>query len=172
VRKKYFYLFILPLMFWPFFSCASSENMIETTTQTTQTTQPKVEKSEFPNGWIQIGTDTFRLVFKCYKNQLGEPVAIGTTTDSSTGESVEALIQVFEGKPYVGVLKNGSTMFESSLNETLDISVDGYEIKSDVITWQKDIDLQSAYGESVGFGSLFVQCEKFEADLLEEKMNN
>ena len=67
---------------------------------------------------------------------------------------------------------NGSTMFESSLNETLDISVDGYEIKSDVITWQKDIDLQSAYGESVGFGSLFVQCEKFEADLLEEKMNN
>ena len=37
MRKKYFYLFILPLMFWPFFSCASSENMIETTTQTTQT---------------------------------------------------------------------------------------------------------------------------------------
>ena len=112
------------------------------------------------------------MAFTCYKTKLGEVAAIGKGEDTKTGESTEALIQAFAGKPYVGLLKNGSTMFEASLNETLDLLVDNFEITAGAISWQKNLDLETGYSEVAGFGSLFVNCEKFESDLLEEKFSN
>ena len=167
MRKFYSLVFFLPLIFWVFSSCAKSEEKVETLIEINKLEE---ERLESPNGWIQIGPETFELVFKCYKNQLGEAAAIGTGEDPDTGESVEALIQGFTGRPYVGLLKNGLTMFEASLKERLDISLDDLEIKSGPISWQKNIDLESSYGESAGYGSFFIKCEQFEKDLLEEKI--
>ena len=63
-------------------------------------------------------------------------------------------------------------MFEASLNETLDLLVDNFEITAGAISWQKNLDLETGYSEVAGFGSLSVNCEKFESDLLEEKFSN
>lgn len=169
VKNNYLRLLIALFLIWVFSSCASSENTVE---KLEQNQKVKEETPEVSNGWIQIGSQKFEMVFTCYKTKLGEVAAIGNGEDNKTGENIEALIQAFEGKPYVGLLKNGSTIFEASLNETLDLSVDDFEITAGAISWQKNLDLETGYSEVAGFGSLFVKCEKFESDLLEEKFSN
>ena len=169
VKNNYFQLFVLPLLIWVFLSCASSENTVEMLEETQQFEE---ENTKVINGWVQIGNQKFDMAFTCYETNLGETTAIGNGEDNKTGENIEALIQAFEGKPYVGLLKNGSTIFEASLNETLDLSVDDFEITAGAISWQKNLDLETGYSEVAGFGSLFVKCEKFESDLLEEKFSN
>ena len=169
MRKFFSFVFFLPLILWVCLSCAKSEEKVETFIEINKLEE---ERLESPNGWIQIGPETFELVFKCYKNQLGEAAAIGTGEDPDTGESVEALIQGFTGRPYVGLLKNGLTMFEASLNEPLDLSINGFEITAGAISWQKNLDLETTYGDFAGFGSLFIDCKQFESDLLEEKFGN
>jgi len=169
VKNNYVYLLVLPLLIWTFSSCTRSENVVKTLEETEEFIE---ESPKLSNGWIQIGSKNVEMTFTCYETQLGEVEAIGNGEDPETGESTEALIQAFIGKPYVGLLKDGSTMFEASLNEPLDISVNGFEITAGAISWQKNLDLQTAYGEAAGFGSLFVECEKFESDPLEEKFSN
>ena len=169
VKNNYLRLLILFFLIWIFSSCASSKITVE---KLEETQKVKEENLEASNGWIQIGSQKFEMTFTCYKTKLGEVAAIGNREDTKTGESTEALIQAFAGKPYVGLLKNGSTIFEASLNETLDLSVDDFEITAGAISWQKNLDLETGYSEVAGFGSLFVKCEKFESDLLEEKFSN
>ena len=168
VKNNYIQLFILPLLIWAFSSCSSSENTVEILEETQQF---EVENIKVSNGWVQIGNQKFEMAFTCYKTKLGEVAAIGRGEDSKTKESAEVLIQAFTGKPYVGLLKNGSTIFEASLNEPLDLSVNDFEITAGAISWQKNLDLETKYGEFVGFGSLFVNCKQFENDLLEEKFS-
>ena len=168
VKNNYFQLFILPLLIWGFSSCASSENTVEMLEETQQFEE---ENTKVFNGWVQIGSQKFEMAFTCYKTKLGEVAAIGHGEDFKTKESAEVLIQAFIGKPYVGLLKNGSTIFEASLNEPLDLSVNDFEITAGAISWQKNLDLETKYGEFVGFGSLFVNCKQFEKDLLEEKFS-
>ena len=169
VKNNYFQLFILPLLIWVFSSCASSENTVEMLEETKQVEE---ENTKVFNGWVQIGNQKFEMAFTCYETKLGETTAIGNGEDPKTRESAEALVQVFTGKPYVGLLKNGSTMFEASLNEPLDLSINGFEITAGAISWQKNLDLETTYGEFAGFGSLFIDCKQFESDLLEEKFSN
>jgi hypothetical protein len=168
VKNNYIQLFILPLFIWAFSSCSSSENTVEVLEETQQF---EVENTKVSNGWVQIGNQKFEMAFTCYKTKLGEVAAIGYGEDSKTKESAEVLIQAFTGRPYVGLLKNGSTIFEASLNEPLDLSVNDFEITAGAISWQKNLDLETKYGEFVGFGSLFVNCKQFENDLLEEKFS-
>ena len=169
VKNNYIQLFILPLLIWAFSSCSSSENTVEILEETQQF---EVENTKVSNGWVQIGNQKFEMAFTCYKTKLGEVAAIGYGEDSKTKESAEVLIQAFTGKPYVGLLKNGSTIFEASLNEPLDLSVNDFEITAGAISWQKNLDLETKYGEFAGFGSLFIDCKQFENDLLEEKFSN
>jgi len=168
VKNNYIQLFTLPLLIWAFSSCSSSENTIEILEETQQF---EVENTKVSNGWVQIGNQKFEMAFTCYKTKLGEVAAIGHGEDAKTKESAEVLIQAFTGRPYVGLLKNGSTIFEASLNEPLDLSVNDFEITAGAISWQKNLDLETKYGEFVGFGSLFVNCKQFEKDLLEEKFS-
>ena len=126
VKNNYVHLLVLPLLIWTFSSCARSENVVKTVEETEEF---KEESPKSSNGWIQIGSKNVEMTFTCYETQLGEVAAIGNGEDPETGESTEALIQAFIGKPYVGLLKNGSTMFEASLNEPLDISVNGFDLK-------------------------------------------
>ena len=167
--KNNYKLFILPLFIWAFSSCSSSENTVEILEETQQF---EVENTKVSNGWVQIGNQKFEMTFTCYKTKLGETAAMGYGQDSKTKESAEVLIQAFTGKPYVGLLKNGSTIFEASLSEPLDLSVNDFEITAGAISWEKNLDLETKYGEFAGFGSLFVDCKQFENDLLEEKFNN
>jgi|GEM_PF-467320 len=169
VKNNYIQLFILPLLIWAFSSCSSSENAVEILEETQQFEE---ENTKVSNGWVQIGNQKFEMAFTCYKTKLGEVAAIGHGEDSKTKESAEVLIQAFTGKPYVGLLKNGSTIFEASLNEPLDLSVNDFEITAGAISWQKNLDLGTKYGEFAGFGSLFIDCKQFENDLLEEKFSN
>ena len=169
VKNNYFQLFILPLLIWVFSSCATSENTVGILEETQQVEEENIKVF---NGWIQIGNQKFDMEFACYENKLGETTAIGNGENLKTRESAEALVQVFTGKPYVGLLKNGSTMFEASLNEPLDLSIHGFEINAGAIRWQKNLDLETTYGEFAGFGSLFIDCKQFESDLLEEKFSN
>jgi len=168
VKNNYIQLFTLPLLIWAFSSCSSSENTIEILEETQQF---EVENTKVSNGWVQIGNQKFEMAFTCYKTKLGEVAAIGHGEDAKKKESAEVLIQAFTGRPYVGLLKNGSTIFEASLNEPLDLSVNDFEITAGAISWQKNLDLETKYGEFVGFGSLFVNCKQFEKDLLEEKFS-
>tara|TARA_B100000929_G_scaffold90425_2_gene70883 strand:+ start:13520 stop:14041 length:522 start_codon:yes stop_codon:yes gene_type:complete len=169
VKNNYIQLFILPLLIWAFSSCSSSENAVEILEETQQFEE---ENTKVSNGWVQIGNQKFEMAFTCYKTKLGEVAAIGHGEDFETKESAEVLIQAFTGKPYVGLLKNGSTIFEASLNEPLDLSVNDFEITAGAISWQKNLDLETKYGEFAGFGSLFIDCKQFENDLLEEKFSN
>jgi len=162
-------IFLLPLAVWAFSSCASSENTVAVSEETQQFEEDTIKVS---NGWVQIGNQKFEMTFTCYKTKLGETAAMGYGQDLKTNESAEVLIQAFTGKPYVGLLKNGSTIFEASLSEPLDLSVNDFEITAGAISWEKNLDLETKYGEFAGFGSLFVDCKQFENDLLEEKFNN
>ncbi|HAQ04980.1 MAG TPA: hypothetical protein DCQ88_09230, partial [Acidimicrobiaceae bacterium] len=114
MKNNYFNLLILSLFIWGFSSCASSENTVEISEEAKKV---KEDTPKVSNGWIQIGSQKFEMVFTCYKTQLGEVAALGNGEDPQTGEVTEALIQAFIGKPYVVLLKNGSTMFEASLNK-------------------------------------------------------
>ena len=69
------------------------------------------------------------------------------------------------------MLKNLSIIMEASVTGSLDLSVNVFEITAGAIRWQKNLELESKYGEFVGFGSLFVNCKQFENDLLEEKFS-
>ena len=169
MKNNYFNLLILSLFIWGFSSCASSENTVEILEEAKKV---KEDTPKVSNGWIQIGSQKFEMVFTCYKTQLGEVAALGNGEDPQTGEVTEALIQAFIGKPYVVLLKNGSTMFEASLNKPLDLSVNGLEITAGAISWEKNLDLDTTYGEVAGFGSLFVYCGQFESDVLEERFSN
>ena len=150
MKNNYFNLLILSLFIWGFSSCASSENTVEISEEAKKV---KEDTPKVSNGWIQIGSQKFEMVFTCYKTQLGEVAALGNGEDPQTGGVTEALIQAFIGKPYVVLLKNGSTMFEASLNKPLDLSVNGLEITAGAISWEKNLDLDTTYGEAAGLGS-------------------
>ena len=102
VKNNYFQLFILPLLIWVFSSCATSENTVEILEETQQVEEENIKVF---NGWIQIGNQKFDMEFACYENKLGETTAIGNGENLKTRESAEALVQVFTGKPYVGLLR-------------------------------------------------------------------
>ena len=74
VKNNYLRLLIALFLIWVFSSCASSENTVE---KLEENQKVKEETPEVFNGWIQIGSQKFEMVFTCYKTKLGEVAAIG-----------------------------------------------------------------------------------------------
>lgn len=119
------------------------------------------------NGWVQVGTETFDLVFTCYAAGDGDVAAIGVGEDSSTGERVEALIQGFLGQPYLGVTVGSSIRYEASLEEPLEVYVHDDTISAGAVRWERNMDLESGGGVVVGYGAVFVECASYESRLPE-----
>jgi hypothetical protein len=119
------------------------------------------------NGWVQVGVETFDLVFTCYAAGAGDVVAVGVGADSESGERVEALVQGFLGQPYLGVTVGSSTRYEASLEDPLEVYVHDDTISAGAVRWERDLDLESGGGEVVGFGAVFVECSTYENRLPE-----
>ena len=119
------------------------------------------------NGWVQVGVETFDLVFTCYAAGAGDVVAIGVGTDSGSGQRVEALVQGFLGQPCLGVTVGSSTRYEASLEDPLEVYVYDDTISAGAVRWERDLDLESGGGEVVGFGAVFVECSSYENRLPE-----
>ncbi|HJL89566.1 MAG TPA: hypothetical protein QF905_04445, partial [Acidimicrobiales bacterium] len=61
---------------------------VEPAVESTTTTVP-LDVTAPTNGWVQVGVETFDLVFTCYAAGAGDVVAIGVGTDSGSGQRVE-----------------------------------------------------------------------------------
>ena len=66
VKNNYLRLLIVLFLIWVFSSCASSENTVE---KLEENQKVKEETPEVSNGWIQIGSQKFEMVFTCYKTK-------------------------------------------------------------------------------------------------------
>jgi hypothetical protein len=139
---------------------AVEEATTTTMTATTVTTVPT-------NGWVQVGTETFDLVFTCYAAGAGDVAAIGVGENAGTGEQVEALVQGFLGQPYLGVTVGSSIRYEASLEEPLEVYVHDDTISAGAVRWERDLDLESGGGDVVGYGAVFVECASYEKRLPE-----
>jgi len=132
-------------------------------TTTTRAPEPEVKT----NGWVQVGDQTFDLLFTCYSPGAGDVAAIGVGEEASSGQNVEVLIQGFLGQPYVGVTVGESILYESMLEGSLEVFVHDGTISAGAIEWTRGLDLESGRGERVGYGAVFVSCAEYIHDLPE-----
>ena len=135
-------------------------------TSTSVTTTPPVVTGP-TNGWVQVGGQTFNLLFTCYAPTAGDVAAIGVGEHPDSGEWIEALIQGFLGQPYVGLRVGASTRYEAALDEPLNVYVRDDTISVGAIRWERDLDLASGVGEPAGYGTVLVACTDYEAELPE-----
>ena len=142
------------------------EAIVSTSTSTSATTTPPVVTVP-TNGWVQVGGQTFNLLFTCYAPGVGDVAAIGVGEHPDSGEWIEALIQGFLGQPYVGVRVGESTRYEAVLDEPLNVYVRDDTISVGAIRWERDLDLASGVGEPAGYGTVLVACTDYEAELPE-----
>ena len=92
-------------------------------------------------------------------------MAVGVGEHPVSGLEVEALVQGFLGRPYVGVMVAGEVVFEAALDDPLEVYLNDDKITAGAVRWQEGLDLESGYGESAGFGAVFVDCPSYESGL-------
>ena len=143
------------------------EAIVSTSTSTSATTTPTVVTVP-TNGWVQVGSQTFNLLFTCYAPAAGDVAAIGVGEHPDSGERIEALIQGFLGQPYVGLRVGASTRYEAALDEPLNVYVRDDTISVGAIRWERDLDLASGVGEPAGYGTVLVECTDYETELPED----
>jgi hypothetical protein len=119
-----------------------------------------------PNGKIVIGETTYEFVMTCYAPGTGAVVAVGNGTDPASGRVTRALVQAFFGDPYVGVtVGNNETVYEPSLDETIDLYYQQDVVRGGAIQFVKNLDLQAHTGEAAGLGSVTVSCPTYRPGL-------
>jgi hypothetical protein len=119
-----------------------------------------------PNGKVVIGDTTYEFVMTCYAPGTGAVVAVGNGTDPVSGRATRALVQAFFGDPYVGVtIGNNETVFEPSLDESIDLYYQQDVVRGGAIQFVKNLDLQARTGEPAGLGSVTVSCANYRPGL-------
>jgi hypothetical protein len=106
---------------------------------------------------LVVGEVTYALDVACYT--AGDDLtAVGVGTDAATGKAVKGLIRG-PSSAYVGLMfGDDEYIYEADAKVPLTIQRDGDRLTGDGIAFVRDIDLGSADGESVGVGSIVVEC--------------
>ena len=135
-------------------ACGSSDEPVLVSGSTPPPASPST-------GVVIIGRERFAFVGTCYEAGAGDVVALGdgTTTD---GEPFHVLVQAFFGDGYVSVQFDSGERIEPALDGALDLHFDGTRIDGADVAFVKDLDLATGSGESVGTGSVAVECAGFE----------
>ncbi len=138
-----------------------------TTTQVPVTTLIEAPAPEFRSpGEIMIGDRTFLFVFECYAAGAGDVLALGLGTDAETGEDTEAIVQAFLGSSYVAILIGDEQVLELAIDRPAELFVQGDLIRGSALRFV-DADGASGVGESLGLGTVNIDCEGFAPGLPE-----
>jgi hypothetical protein len=129
---------------------------------------------------VDIDGVRYDFVVDCYDAGAGSVVVVGSgeEPDAAVAADVEGdgersethiLVQAYLGDSYVGVTVEPDhegereVVYEASLDEALDLVLEGDVIAADAITFVRNLDLATGTGATVGDGALRVTCGRYEA---------
>jgi hypothetical protein len=139
-------------------------------TATTSTVSPQSTASQapttsegppVPEGTVEIGDTRYEFTVTCEELGAGEVIVKGSGEDPSSGGTVELYVQAFLGDPYIGLRLADGTLFEPSLESSLDLYVQEDVIRASAIRFVRDLDLETGTATEVGFGELEIHCYEY-----------
>ncbi len=137
-----------------------------TTTEVVNTTVVTVPAPEFSSpGEIIIGEDTWEFVFECYAAGAGDVLALGLGSETD-GAQTQAVVQAFLGAAYVAVLIGEDRVLELAIDRPAELFVQGNLIRGSALRFV-DADGASGVGESLGLGTVHIDCDSFAPGLPE-----
>ncbi len=165
-------------------ACTSGESdaAVETTTTTTEspetsqaptttvevaTTIERVPSSELVSaGHVTIGSTQYDFAFECWAAGAGDILALGVGQDPESSEETQVIVQAFFGQPYVSVLVGNDRILELAIDKPADLFVQSDTIRGSALRFV-DAEGAAGVGESLGLGSVNVECESFAPGLPE-----
>ena len=112
-------------------------------------------------GTVEIGDTQYQFTVTCQELGAGDVRVEGTGEDPDSGGTVELYLLAFLVDPYVGLRLADGTLFEPSLESSLDLYVQDDVIRASAIRFVRDLDLETGTATEVGFGELEIHCYEY-----------
>lgn len=131
------------------------------------TTIRRVPSSELASvGHVTVGSVQYDFAFECWAAGAGDILALGVGEDPESNEQTQAIVQAFFGQAYVSVLVGDERVIELAIDQPADLFVQADTIRGSALRF---VDAQGAagVGESLGLGTVTVECEGFAPGLPE-----
>ncbi len=112
-------------------------------------------------GTVEIGDASYEFAVSCEERGAGEVIVVGEGQDPVSGGEVRLYVQAFLGDPYIGLYLEDGTLFEPSLEGSLDLYVQDDVIRASAIRFVRDLDLETGTATEVGFGELEIHCYEY-----------
>jgi len=153
---------------------ATSSSSTTTTTSAPTTTQLEVVTTirNVPSGelvsvgHVSIGSVQYDFAFECWAAGAGDILALGVGEDPDSGVTTQAIVQAFFGQEYVSVLVGDDRVLELAIDHPADLFVQSDTIRGSALRFV-DAQGSAGVGESLGVGSVTVECDSFAPGLPE-----
>ncbi len=110
---------------------------------------------------VEIGDAAYEFAVSCEERGAGEVIVVGEGRDPVSGGAASLYVQAFLGDPYIGLYLEDGTLFEPSLEGSLDLYVHDDVIRASAIRFVRDLDLETGTATEVGFGELEIHCYEY-----------
>lgn len=148
-------------------SSAPESTAVPTTEAEVATTIQRVPSSELVSvGHVTIGSTQYDFAFECWAAGAGDILALGVGEDPDSDEPTQVIVQAFFGQPYVSVLVGEDRILELAIDKPADLFVQSDTIRGSALRFV-DAEGSAGVGESVGLGSVTVECDSFAPGLPE-----
>ena len=125
------------------------------------TTIRRVPSDELASvGHVTVGSVQYDFAFECWAAGAGDILALGVGEDPESNEPTQAIVQAFFGQAYVSVLIGDSRVVELAIDQPADLFVQSDTIRGSALRFV-DAEGAAGVGESLGLGTVTVECEGF-----------
>ena len=117
-------------------------------------------------GHVTVGSVQYDFAFECWAAGAGDILALGVGNDPQSDAQTQAIVQAFFGQAYVSVLVGDDRVIELAIDQPADLFVQADTIRGSALRF---VDAQGAagVGESLGLGTVTVECDGFAPGLPE-----
>jgi hypothetical protein len=152
----------------------SAPTTIATTTTTPPTTElevvttiRRVPSAELASvGHVTVGSIQYDFAFECWAAGAGDILALGVGEDPDSDQPTQAIVQAFFGQAYVSVLIGDDRVLELAIDAPADLFVQSDTIRGSALRFV-DAEGAAGEGESLGLGTVTVECNGFAPGLPE-----
>lgn len=131
------------------------------------TTIRRVPASELASiGHVTVGSVQYDFAFECWAAGAGDILALGVGEDPESDQPTQAIVQAFLGQMYVSVLIGDDRVLELAIDQPAELFVQEDTIRGSALRFV-DATGSAGVGDSVGLGTVTVECDGFAPGLPE-----